>query len=165
MELDEIDYKILSALLQDGRKPARDIADEAGKHLSTITRRLKILEQEEIIKSYTALLNYESLGLELTVITELIFSKGKLFEAEREIATIPGVCAVYDVTGRVDALVIAKFRNRDKISEFTKKLLAMPFVERTETFFVLNTIKEDFRLHKEIEKIAADLFKPGSNAF
>ncbi len=151
MILDEIDYKILGALLRDARKPARDIAEETGKHLTTITRRLKTLEQGEIIKSYTALLDYDSLGLELTVITELILAKGKLFEAETEIADLPGVCAVYDITGRFDAIVIAKFPSRREVSQFTKKLLSMPFVERTETHIVLNTIKEDFRLINEVE--------------
>ncbi|MFX1253049.1 MAG: Lrp/AsnC family transcriptional regulator [Promethearchaeota archaeon] len=156
MDLDDIDYRILGALLRDARKPARVIAEETDKHLTTITRRLKTLEQEEIIKSYTALLDYERLGLELTIITELILAKGKLFEAEAEIAELPGVCAVYDITGHFDAIVIAKFPSRRDVSQFTKKLLSMPFVERTETHFVLNTIKEDFRLIDEIESCKKD---------
>lgn len=156
MILDEIDYKIISLLVKDARIPAQEIANLTGKHLTTITRRLKTLEQEGIIKGYTAVVDYETLGLELTVVTQLTLSRGKLFEAEKEIAKLPGICAVYDVTGGIDAMVIAKFKNRKEISEFAKKLLAMPHVDRTETHIVLNVIKEDFRLPTQIEKISSD---------
>jgi len=43
-------------------------------------------------------------------------------------------------------MVIAKFRNRKELSDFTKSLLSMPFIERTNTHVVLTTVKEDFRL-------------------
>ncbi|MEM3760643.1 MAG: AsnC family transcriptional regulator, partial [Candidatus Bathyarchaeia archaeon] len=43
-------------------------------------------------------------------------------------------------------IVIAKFKNREELSKFAKRLLAMPYVERTNTHVVLTTIKEDFRL-------------------
>ncbi|TMI38429.1 Lrp/AsnC family transcriptional regulator, partial [Candidatus Bathyarchaeota archaeon] len=72
--------------------------------------------------------------------------KGKLLELEQQVAKMPQVMAVYDVTGLTDAMVIAKFKNRDELSKFTKSLLAMPFVERTNTHMVLTTVKEDFRL-------------------
>lgn len=152
MKLDDLDYKILSMLIRDGRKPAQDIANETDKHLTTITRRVKTLEENKVIQAYTALIDYESLGLELTVITQLLLAKGKLFKAEKEIAELPGVCAVYDITGSFDAIVIAKFSSRKEVSGFTKKLLSMPFVERTETHVVLNIIKEDFRLAEQIDK-------------
>ncbi len=151
MILDEIDYRIIELLIEDARLPAQEIANKTNKHLTTITRRIKSLEKEGIIKGYTAVVDYEKLGLELTVITQLTFVKGKLFETEREISKIQGVCSVYDVTGKIDAIVTAKFKSRKEISEFAKKLLAMPFVDRTETHIVLNTIKEDFRI-KNIDK-------------
>ena len=65
---------------------------------------------------------------------------------EREIARLPTVCAVYDVTGEIDAVVISKCRDREELSRFTKGLLTMPFVERTNSHVVLTTVKEDFRL-------------------
>ena len=50
------------------------------------------------------------------------------------------------VTGDVDAIVVAKFRSREELSKFTKELLSLPYVERTNTHVVLNTVKEDFTL-------------------
>jgi hypothetical protein len=43
-------------------------------------------------------------------------------------------------------LSLHRFKSRDDLSKFTKALLAMPFVERTNTHMVLTTVKEDFRL-------------------
>jgi DNA-binding Lrp family transcriptional regulator len=80
----------------------------------------------------------------------LTVSKGKLLKVEREIAKMPNVCAVYDVTGLTDAMVIGKFRNREELSDFTKSLLAMRYIERTNTHVILSTIKEDFRLFDSI---------------
>jgi DNA-binding Lrp family transcriptional regulator len=104
------------------------------------------MEKMGIIKGYAAILDQEKLGYQLTVIAEITVSKGKLLEMEEAIGRLPNTCAVYDVTGLTDAVVIAKFHSRDELSRFTKNLLAMPFVDRTNTHVVLTTVKEDFRL-------------------
>jgi len=146
MELDSTDVKILKTILSDARLSNRQIAGKVGVSVGTVIAKIKKMEQEGIIKGYSATLNHEQLGYELTVITEITVSKGKLLEMEKEIAKMPNVCAVYDVTGLTDAIVIAKFKNRKELSNFTKTLLAMPFVERTNTHVVLTTVKEDYRL-------------------
>jgi len=146
LELDEVDLRILSILLEDGRASCREIARELGVSTATVSKRLKKLESSGIIKGYTALLDHEKLGYEITVVTAVTVSGGRLLDIEREIAKLPGVCAVYDVTGPVDVMVVAKFRSRKDLSKFTKTLLAMPNIERTCTYVVLTTIKEDFRL-------------------
>jgi hypothetical protein len=43
-------------------------------------------------------------------------------------------------------MVVAKFKNRQELSEFPKALLSMPDIESTNTHVVLNTVKEDFRM-------------------
>jgi DNA-binding Lrp family transcriptional regulator len=145
-KLNEVDMKILKALTLDARLSSRQLAKQCGISTSTTLSRVKKLEDEGIIKGYAALLDHEKLGYALTVVTEITVSKGRLLEVESEIAKLPNVCCVYDVTGLIDAIVIAKFKNREELSKFAKRLLAMPYVERTNTHVVLTTIKEDFRL-------------------
>ena len=103
------------------------------------------MEDDGIISGYSALVNQEKIGFEITTISEVTVSKGRLLEVQREIAKMGSVCAVYDVTGVEDSIVISKFRNREELSTFTKALLALPHVERTNTHVVLNTCKEDLR--------------------
>jgi DNA-binding Lrp family transcriptional regulator len=146
MELNETDIKILQGLLEDARFSSRQIAKKVGVSVGTVLARIKRMEREGIIKGYSALLDHEKLGYELTVVTEITVSKGRLVETEKEIAKIPNVCSVYDVTGLTDAVIIAKFKERAELGQFTKRLLALPYIERTNTHVVLSTVKEDFRL-------------------
>jgi len=146
MNLDETDVKVLKALTEDARLSSRQIAKQCKISIGTVLSRIKRMEEEGVIKGYTALLDQEKLGYELTVVTEIIVSKGRLLEMENEIARIPNVCCVYDLTGLSDAAIIAKFKSREELSKFTKRLLSLPFVERTDTHVVLTTIKEDFRI-------------------
>lgn len=146
MGLDETDVKILKALTVDARLSSRQIAKQCGVSVGTALSRIKKMENEGIIKGYSTLLDHEKLGYELTVVSEITVSKGRLLEMESEIARFPNVCSVYDVTGLLDAIIIAKFKNREELSKFTKRLLALPYVERTNTHVVLTTIKEDFRI-------------------
>ena len=146
MELNETDVKILQGLLEDARFSSRQIAKKVGVSVGTVLARIKKMEREGIIKNYSALLDHEKLGYQLTVVTEITVSKGRLVETEKEIAKIPNVCSVYDVTGLTDAVLIAKFKGREELGQFTKRLLALPYIERTNTHVVLSTVKEDFRL-------------------
>jgi DNA-binding Lrp family transcriptional regulator len=111
-----------------------------------VISRIKKLEQRNIISGYSARLNSDLLGYDLTAIIEVTTGKGKMVEVEEKIADNENVCAVYDITGHADILVIGKFKTREELSGFVKKLSTIPNVENTVTHIVLNTIKEDFRL-------------------
>jgi len=146
MNLNETDVRILKGLLEDARFSSRQIAKNVGVSVGTVLSRTKKMEDDGIIKGYSVLLDHEKLGYELTVVTEITVSKGRLTETESEIAKISNVCGVYDVTGLTDAIIIAKFRSREELGRFTKALLALPYIERTNTHVVLKTVKENFRL-------------------
>ncbi len=146
MDLDEIDIKILRVLTDNARLSSRKIAQSCGVSIGTVLSRVKRMEERGVITGYSVLLDQEKIGYELTVVSEITVSKGRLLEMENEIARLPNVCCVYDVTGTIDAVIVAKFKNRQELSKFTKRLLALPFVERTNTHVVLTTIKEDFRI-------------------
>jgi len=146
MELDGTDVKILRMLLSDARLSCRQIARKTGVSIGTVLSRMKKMEEEGVIKEYSAVVDHEKLGYELTVVVEMTISKGRLSEIAKEIAKVPNVCCVYNVTGLTDAMVVAKFKKREELSGFTKYLLALPYVERTNTHVVLTTMKEDFRV-------------------
>jgi DNA-binding Lrp family transcriptional regulator len=148
--LDDKDKKILSELLENSNRSYRELAKAIGVSTATVINHIQRLKSAGVITDYSIRLDHERLGYELTVITEIIVSKGKLLEVQEEIAKLPYVCGVYDITGDTDSMVVAKFRNRSNLSEFTKALLSMEFVERTNTHVVLNTVKEDFRMKNDI---------------
>lgn len=144
--LDEIDQKILRNLLVDSRMSSRKLALKLGLSTVTVISRLKKLEKEKIIKSYSARIDHQKLGYDLTAIIEAKAQRGKMIEVENKIADHENVCAVYDVTGSMDTIIVAKFKNRKELSKFVKNLSSIPDIETTVTHIVLNSIKEDFRI-------------------
>jgi len=146
IDMDKIDEKILKNLLVDARLSARQLSLKLGMSTVTVLSRIKKLEKEKIIKGYTSLLDHEKLGYDLTAVIEIIAKKDKIIQVEDDLSKMENVCAVYDVTGNTDTLLIAKFKGREELSKFVKNLSAIPNVENTITHVVLNTVKEDFRL-------------------
>jgi len=144
---DTIDLRILEILSREANRISREeIASRLGvKSATTISNRIHKLEEAGIIRGYRAEIAFDKLGLEeWKIVCEVVVSKGELRRTEEEIAKLPETIAVYDSTGQTDIIVIAKFKQRQDLSNFTKKLLAMEYVERTITHVVLNTVKEDF---------------------
>ena len=139
--LDNLGQKILSVLIDDSRLSYRKIAKKLGVSTATVISRIKGLEKENVILSYTAVLDHEKLGYDIEVMIEIRISKGRLLDVERKIATDPNVFAVYDVTGDFDAVVLARFKNRRAMDNFIKKLQTYNFVERTNTKMILHSLK------------------------
>jgi DNA-binding Lrp family transcriptional regulator len=144
--LDEIDKKLLKELLTDSKRSQRELAKAIGVSTATVINHITRLESAGVVKNYTVMVDWERLGYELTVIIEITVSRGKLIEGQKAISKLPYVCGVYDITGEIDSIVVAKFKSRQELSEFPKALLSMPDIERTNTHIVLNTVKEDFRM-------------------
>lgn len=145
-DLDDVDRKLLIELLRDARTSLRRLAEEMNVSPATLHNRLNRLEQEGIIKGFTALVDYTKLGYSLTSIIMAKVDGKHLVEFEREVSNMSNVTAVYDVIGENDVVIIAKFRDTTELDDFLKQLLKNPKVERTYTSIVLNIVKEDPRI-------------------
>ena len=143
--LDELDVAILRRLNTDARKSFRDIARELKVSISTISNRVKRLEQEGIIVGYIPVLDEKKLGYDVLAVIGIRISKGKLLEVQRKIGREDKVVDVYDVTGEYDSVIIARVRNTKELDAFIKRLVAMENVERTYTQVVLNVVKQEKR--------------------
>ena len=100
--MDETDLKILKQILSDARSSYRKIGEKIGVSPPTVLSRVQKLEKNRIIRSYSAVLDHEKLGYDLTAIIEVTAVKGKITEVEKHISIFPNVCAVYDITGLTD---------------------------------------------------------------
>ena len=143
---DDKDELIMKNLMTDARRSARQLSATMGLSTVTVLNRIKRLEKSGIVKGYSAAIDHEKIGYGLTAIIELVTKKNKIVETEEEISKYENVCAVYDITGTTDVLIIAKFKSRPDLSRFVKSLGDIPHVMNTITHIVLNTTKEDFRL-------------------
>jgi len=140
--IDDVDIKILGMLCRNAKTPVRDIAKSVGVSIGTVHNKIKRLEKEGYIRSYTANVNWNKLGYSITAVIELVVSGGKLVEIEKKVSEFSNVLSVYDVTGESDVIILAKFRSHEELSAFTKSLLSIQNVDRTNTHIALTIIKE-----------------------
>ncbi|MFX1237790.1 MAG: Lrp/AsnC family transcriptional regulator [Promethearchaeota archaeon] len=149
--LEKLDIDILKILSKDGRASFRQIAKDLSKSPVTVKKHVEALEKN-IIKGYGASINFESLGYDILAFIELTISKGKMLEVEKEIAYLPNIFGVFDVTGTYDAIILARFKTRSELSNLVKKINSYEFVVRTNTHLILNIIKEGTDFSDLIEK-------------
>ena len=142
VKIDEIDIKILRELQEDARKSLKEIAEKVGVAEGTVYNRLNKMKNIGLIKKFIPVIDYSMLGYDLTAIIGVTAEGRYLVDIEREVAKEPNVTAVYDVTGDFDFLVVAKFKDRDSLNSFVKKIAGMKNVKRTYTMLVLNVVKE-----------------------
>ena len=141
--MDKLDQNIILSLNANGRKSYRHIAKELKVSLSTISNRIKRLEEREIIEKYIPVINREKIGYDLTAIINIKLTHGKLLQVQEKISKDDHVSAVYDITGDWDSLIVAHFKDRRDLNNFIKRILAMDFVERSNTQLVLNIVKDE----------------------
>jgi len=144
--LDELDRKILNELIENPRITYRELARRLGVSVGTVHLRVRKLQAKGVIKGFSVQVDYGRVGYDVTALLLIKVDGKHILNVERDVAKYPNVCAVYDVTGEFDVIVIAKFRSIRELNDFIKSLLAKPYVISTNTSIALNVVKEDFRL-------------------
>ena len=144
--MDKLDHDIILSLSTNARKSFRHIAKELKVSLSTISNRVKRLEDDGIIERYIPVVNKEKIGYDLTAVINIKLTHGKLIEVQEKISKDNHVSAVYDITGDWDSLVIAHFKDRRDLNSFIKRILSIENVERSNTQLVLNIVKDEKRV-------------------
>lgn len=145
--MDTLDHSIMKLLNENARMSYREVARELKVSLSTVSNRIKKLEEIGIIEGYIPVINPEKIGYDLTVIINIKIAHGKLIEVQQKISRDDHVSAVYDITGDWDSLVIAHFKNRRDLNQFIKRVLSLDHVERSNTQIVLNIVKNEKRIN------------------
>jgi len=144
--IEELDKKIIRVMNVNARKSFREIAKEVGTSVTAVIGAVKRMESSGAIRGYFPAVDPARFGFDLCALVALRISQGKILETQRRIAEDVRVSAVYDVTGEWDSIVVAYFQGRDDLNRFLKKVTAMPYVDRTVTHLVLNTVKDERRI-------------------
>jgi len=126
-EIDDIDQAILHALQEDARNMSSgDIAERTGTSGSTVRKRIQQLETKEIIKGYSAEIDYQQSGYPLRMLlfcTATIPDRGEMIP---KILALDGVVSVQElVTGEQNLLVTAVGETDNDITPVAQELLDM----------------------------------------
>src|SRR6266581_4948421 len=126
IELDDIDKRIIAALQAEGRLPIVDLADRVGLSATPCQRRVKRLEEEDVITRYAALVSPTAMGVGLQALVEITLddhSEKTVDAFEAAIRARTEVVACYAVTGDMDFLVHVFVPDLAAFSEFALKAL------------------------------------------
>lgn len=149
-DFDRIDLKILRALQSEGRLSNADLAERVNVSAATCHRRTQRLFEERHITGVRAEVAPAAVGLGALVMVGVVLDRStpESFGAfEGAVMEMKEVLDCNLVAGDFDYLL--KIRVRD-MADFNKlhgqKLIALPGVRQTRTFFVMKEVKENARL-------------------
>ena len=98
--MEEIDRAIVAALTVDGRLSYTDLAERVGLSVSAVHQRVRRLEQRRVIRGYTAVVDYEALGLPLTAFVAVRpVDPGAPDDAPERLSRLPEIESCYSVAG------------------------------------------------------------------
>lgn len=150
MELDRTDLRILRALQADGRLSNADLAARVNVSPATCHRRTQRLFDGGYISGVRAEIAPDAVGLGALVMVGVVLDRSTpdSFAAfEGAVLELKDVLECHLVAGDFDYLL--KIRVRD-MADFNKlhgqKLIALPGIRQTRTFFVMKEVKENARL-------------------
>ena len=141
-KIDNLDIKILTELQKNARKSLREIAEKLKIAEGTVYNRINKLKKIGVIEKFIPIINYSKLGYDLIAVIGITAEGSHLIEIEKLLAREPNVTAVYDVTGQFDIITVARFKDRQSLSDFVKRIASLEYVKKTYTMLVLNVVKE-----------------------
>ncbi len=103
--LDEKDKRILEMLIEDSRRPYREIAEEVGLSESTVRKRVIKLQNEKVIEKFTIKICREDERCIIAFLTVIPNNESEIKELIRETQIIPQCEEVYFLAGQCGVLI------------------------------------------------------------
>ncbi len=145
--MDEKDLAILEKLMENARKPVKEIAKEVKLPRTTVAERIKKLVNKGIIRKFTTIINYEKIGMPITAFILVSFIPNPDIsqrELAREISKIKNVRGIYIIAGEWDLLLKVRGKDMEEIGKLVlDKLRSMKGVGKTVTCTCFSVVKEE----------------------
>jgi len=135
LEIDTIDLKILTELIQDAAVPYTEIAKKIGVSGGTIHVRMKKMEELGVVKGSHLEINYARLGYDITAFLGIFLDKSEFYDkAVNDLRKIPEVVNVHYTTGNYSMFVKIICRDTQHLREVLHdKIQKVYGIQRTET--------------------------------
>ncbi|ELY51277.1 MULTISPECIES: HTH-type transcriptional regulator Lrp [Natronorubrum] len=151
MTYENLDAKLVNALLGDGRASLRSLAEELDVSVTTVSNHLSDLEEEGVIEGYTPRVNYDAVGYDVTAVIQLQVEGNALPDITDTLRDHRQMISVYEVTGDYDVIAIGKFKDTDGMNDQIKQLLTDPDIKASNTSVVLNAVSENEQFELDID--------------
>ncbi|MDH5361739.1 MAG: Lrp/AsnC family transcriptional regulator [Aigarchaeota archaeon] len=145
--MNEKDESILRVLEKNAKLSSREIGKEVGLPPSTVHRRIKRMEEDEVIKGYRAIVDYEKterpIGAYLFVNEAETTPRGHIPKSKiiDDIRKFHEVQELVDVqAGNFDLVLKARVRSLKELSSFTERLRNVEGIQELSTAIIVQEI-------------------------
>ena len=139
MPLDDLDKRIIAALVSDARATYAQVGGQVGLSAPAVKRRVDRLRSSGAITGFSARIDPSAVGWTTEAYVELFCrgrtSPGDLAAAVSKFAEVAEACTV---TGEADALLHIRAADVRHFEQVVERIGAEPFVVRTRSVIVLS---------------------------
>ena len=141
--MDSVDLKLLKMLSEDAHVPLRKMAREVGLSISGVRRRIKELEQAELITKYSAVIDPKKYGYGVVAFVSVDVDSRVLPEFTRSLARHHEVCELHRTTGEYGLMIKVRAKDMDSLNKFVDEYIqSFDSVKSIQTTLVMETLKE-----------------------
>lgn len=143
-QLDTIDQKILTLLVNNARMPFLEIARECGVSGAAIHQRIKKLETNGIISGSRLLVKPAALGLNVCAFIMVSLSENNKYpEVISSLKHVAEIVECHFITGKAALLLkVYCFDNEHLMAVLLNQIQKIPFVQSTDTMISLDEVFE-----------------------
>ena len=152
MTYENLDAKLINALLGNGRASLRSLGEQLDVSVTTVSNHLRDLEAEGVVNGYTPTVDYGTLGYDVTAIINLKVEGSALQTVAERLRQQKQMVSVYEVTGDYDIVAVGKFGDTDGMNDQIKELLTDVDIRESNTSVVLNAACEDEQFELDVDE-------------
>ena len=143
--VEEQDQRILAELQKDGRATNQQLADAVGMSTSACWRRVRALEEDGIIRGYSALLDREKTGFATSAILHVSLERHDATFVDQFVAQVSKrseVLECFATTGDADYHLRVVVRDMQAYNDFLDNFMfRLPGIRHVRTNMILKEIK------------------------
>lgn len=139
--MDRYDYNILTELQNNGKLSIAELGRVIGLSTTATKERVKKLENEGVIKGYSAVIDASKVGLDMTAYITVPVGNLEIKEMADKLSSIKEIVECHKVTGNTCFLVKVRARNSSHLELLIDEI--NNFAKNTYTYLVLSTAKDD----------------------
>jgi DNA-binding Lrp family transcriptional regulator len=138
--VDDIDRRLVTLLMRDGRASYADLAKAVGLSVSAAKRRVDRLVDGDVIR-FTAVVDPEVLGWQLSAVIQLYTNGTVPFSTmRRDLGALSEVVWAYTVSGRADAILRVVASDVTHLERVISRVRRLPYVQQTDTTMLLSSL-------------------------
>lgn len=143
LRLDDVDRKILAALLDDGRETYEQLGKRVSLSAPAAKRRVDRLRATGVIRGFKVVVDHTVVDPTIEAVIELFYAPGVQLDSVRDsLRPHPEVVEAWSVTGDADCMVRVRVRDPVDLERLLMELQRQAAVVRTRSQFVLSHLIE-----------------------